>query len=112
MGDQNALDARERRLLEVTYRTGLSISFLMMVGGLVLRWLTGEDTIGVGQGLLGGASASGVLMRAGIGVLAATPAVNVALLLFLWARTRKVRLALTAATVLLTLMLAVFLGVR
>ncbi len=113
MDDRTALDAGERRLVELIFRIGLSISILLMTAGLIIGWVSGASaTKAVDMGHLSDASRDGALMAIGIGILATTPAANVIALMWVWARHHEIRLAMTAATVLLTLLVAVVLGAR
>jgi uncharacterized membrane protein len=100
----------ERIIVKTIYTYGLILSMTSMTAGLLLKFITHEPSSGPADLLhLGATSIPDTLMSVGIGILAATPLVNVVALMQHWARHRNFRMAGIAATVTVTLAVAAIL---
>jgi len=110
MADRGDLADRERRIVAAVFRSGLAVSTALMAAGLVARAWESTTPGPVDLSRLEAMSPAGMLMAFGIVLLAATPAVNVVALMYIWARARQLRLALIALMVVVTLAAAVALG--
>lgn len=110
MDDRRSHGHMERIIVKTIYTYGLILSMTSMTAGLLLKFITHEPTSGPADLLhLGVASIPDTLMSVGIGILAATPLVNVVALMQHWARHRNFRMAGIAATVTVILAVAAIL---
>lgn len=111
MIDDTTLEEGERRIVATIFVWGVSLSVLAMIAGFVLSIFNENQTIGaIDLAHLGDMTPAGALMAAGIGILAATPVANVIALLIFWSHHRRFPLVATAASVLVTLTVALLLG--
>jgi len=111
MSNRTTLEDGERRIVATIFVWGVSLSVLAMVAGFVLSISNENQTIGtIDLSHLEEMTLAGALMTGGIGILTATPVANVIALLILWIRHRRLTLVTTAASVLVTLTLALLLG--
>jgi len=110
MNDRRSHEHMERIIVKTIYTYGLVLSMTSMTAGLLLKFITHDPSSGPADLVhLGAASIPDALMAVGIGILAATPLVNVVALMQHWARHRNLRMAAIAATVTLTLAVAAIL---
>lgn len=108
---RSLLEARERRIVEIVFRSGLLLSLLAMTAGLAIWFASGSPALAaVDLTHLEDMSNPSRLMGIGIGILAATPAANIVALMLLWIRRHQPRLTSIALTVMLTLVAATVLG--
>lgn len=111
MDERSVLDRSEHRIVVITFRIGLVLSFAVFVIGLLAWVVSGSPEVGaVDLARLDDLSNPATWMGIGIIALAATPVLNVLALLLLWIGRRQIRLALIAAAVLSMVVVAIVLG--
>ncbi len=109
--EQNA-PGTTRTIVHHLLRTGLVVSIVLMIVGLVVKLASGDHDAGVVLllDLHHAPSLGDALMGAGIAALGATPALRVLVLAGVWTHERDWRFVAVAVAVVATLTAAVLLG--
>tara|TARA_B110001454_G_scaffold219191_1_gene251092 strand:+ start:9021 stop:9371 length:351 start_codon:yes stop_codon:yes gene_type:complete len=103
----------DRKLVQFLLRSGLIISMLLMVAGLIVNVSTGHiESVSVGMFELLGESLSlgDRLLGIGVLVLALTPALRVLTLTALWTREKDWKFVGISVVVIIALIISVSLG--